>query len=117
MPEFLGLVFNHTVKYEASSKFAYFHPRFHREAVGLCGRGLHLWSRQIFHGNEKMLAALALEAILLHVVGQIRKLGPRLRLDPFPGKKACRQGAGKSKEAEIPVEQSKDNPKSDPEKY
>jgi hypothetical protein len=64
-----------------------------------------------------MLAAFALKAVLLHVVGKIRKLGPCLCFDPFPRKEASNQSARKRKESQVLVEQTEDNPEGDSEKY
>jgi hypothetical protein len=64
-----------------------------------------------------MLTALALKAILLHVVGKIRKFEPRLCFDPFPCEEASSQSADKGKESQVLVEQTKDNSESDSEKY
>src|SRR5208282_4075552 len=115
--EFWSLVFNRVVKYEGSSNRPSYYLQIHREGVRLGGRGLHLWRRQILHWDEQMLAALALKAVLFHVLGKICKLRPRLRLHPLPREEARNQCARKSKESEVLVEQSKHNPESNSEKY
>ena len=64
-----------------------------------------------------MLAALALKPVLFHVVGKIRKLGSRLRFDPFPCEEAGSQSTDEGNEAQEDVEQTKGNSKSDSKKY
>jgi hypothetical protein len=105
------------VKYEAASKCSRGFRQFRREKIRLRGRYLHLWSWETFHRNEEVLAAVALKAVLSHVVGKIGKFGPRLCLDPFPRKEAGNQGAREGKESQVSVEQTKDYSESNSEKY
>jgi hypothetical protein len=60
---------------------------------------------QIFHRDKQMFAALALKAVLLHVIGKVRIFGFGLCFDPFSRKEPGRQNGEKHKHAQVSVEQ------------